>query len=348
LQLLKEEGVAPTVGQALGGRAGAVEEKLQSLPVVGDMIANARGNANKQFSKAVINRSLSPIGKKLPEGIEGREAVAFAEQALKQNYDDVLSRIGAVKVDGSYKMKVTSLRSMVNKMRAPKEVKAEFDAALDAIDSTVDKGYITSDAFKNIESNLGRRASNLQAAPDNFRNDVGGAVKQLQQELRDMLRRQAGPEADSLAKANKGWANFKRVQKAAGYLGAEDGNFSPAQFQGAVKAADRSKDKAAFARGDALLQDLGDAGKSVLSGKVGNSFTADRMMLGGGALGGLGYLNPMTAAGLAGGAALYLSPIQRALVGSVSSRPQFAQPVAEAVRQSSPYLLPAIPGLLNQ
>ena len=39
LEMLKAEGVKPTIGQTLGGWANAVEEKAQSLPIVGDAIS---------------------------------------------------------------------------------------------------------------------------------------------------------------------------------------------------------------------------------------------------------------------------------------------------------------------
>jgi hypothetical protein len=347
LQLLKSEGVRPTVGQAVGGRVAQAEEKLQSVPILGDMISKARGAANKSFEKSVFNRVLKPVGQELPDGLSGREAIAYTEQTLAQNYDDVLNKIGAIKLDGNYKMKVASLNSLVNKIKDQKAQQA-YRMALDTIKSNTDRnGVMTSEAFKLVESDLGKMARQLGSSDDVFLNKSGDAVKQLQAELRDMLKRQAGSYADDLSKTNAAWAQFKRVQRAASSLGAEDGSFTPAQFQNAVKALDKSKDKGAFARGNALMQDLGDAGKSTLTGKVGNSFTTDRLLMGGGALGSY-MIEPTIPAALVAGSALYTSPVQRALVGAVSSRPQLAQPVSDLVRRSSPYLLPAYPGLLNQ
>lgn len=347
LQLLQKEGVNPTVGQAMGGRLNALEEKVTSIPILGDMISVARKGANTGLEKAAFNRALKPIGAELPKGLTGRDAVVFTENALKDKYDDVLNKIGAIRPDGSYKMKVASLRNMVEKLKAPKAAKQEFYASLSRIDDVIDEnGVITSEAFKQIESDLGRRASNLASVQDNFKNDVAPAVKQLQQELRNMLKRQAGDQADELAKSNTAWANFKRVQNAAARVGAEEGSFTPAQLQNAVRATDRSKDKAAFARGNALMQDLSEAGKTVLGSKTPNSFTTDRALVAGGALGSY-FVNPVIPAGLLGGAALYSQPAQKALVGMVSRRPELAQPVSDLVRRSSPYLLPAAQGLLN-
>ena len=45
LQLLRQEGVRPTIGQAAGGMLNTLEEKATSIPFFGDMIRNAREGA---------------------------------------------------------------------------------------------------------------------------------------------------------------------------------------------------------------------------------------------------------------------------------------------------------------
>jgi hypothetical protein len=342
LQLLKDEGVQPTIGQALGGTANRVEEKLQSVPVVGDMIGKARGRANSQFQTAAFNRALAPIGQTLPEGVAGRDAVVYTENALKQSYDDVLGRIGAVPTDETFANNVANLQQMVQRDVLSKGAKQKFKMVLNDVQSALDEnGVLTSDAYKRVESSLGSDARKLAGSQDIYDGRLAPAVKQLQAELRDLLQRQAGQNADDLQAVNSAWANFKRVQNAASKVGAEDGQFTPAQFQNAVRTLDKSKDKGAFARGSALGQDLGDAGKSVLGSKVPDSGTPGRTLLSLGALGSSYLVNPQLAAGVLGGAAMYTSPLQRALVGAASSRPALAQPTADLLRKSAPYLVPA-------
>lgn len=341
LDLLKKSGVRPTVGQALGGTANRVEEKLTSVPLVGDMIAGARRGSHSSFESAAINRSLAPIGDKLPKGMSGREAIEYAEQKLAAKYDDVLGKIGAIQPDRQFNSKVHSLTQMVNKSRMPDAEKAKFGMAIDKVSGAIDQhGVITSNAFKTLESDLGSTVRKLSGSQNVYDGEIAPAVKQVQQELRDMLRRQAGSHAFELGSANKGWANFKRAQRAASAVGAENGEFSPAQFQSAVKALDRSKDKGAFARGSALGQDLGDAGKSILGNKVPDSGTPGRLALGAVAGGGAALLEPSLLAGALGGAALYMSPMQRLLVAAASARPAAAKPAAKALRKSAPVLLP--------
>jgi hypothetical protein len=198
---------------------------------------------------------------------------------------------------------------------------------------------LTGQTMKAIESDLGQKIAQFGASTDADQRLVADALREVQSSLRSLVQRNNPAYADELKAINSGWANFKRLERAAGYVGAEDGAFSPANLQSAVKALDRSKDRGRFARGDALMQDLSDAGKSVLGAKVPNSGTADRLM-NAGALGS-GLVNPMIPLGLLAGAGSYSAPVQRALVAGVSSRPPAAQSIAELLNKSSPMLAPA-------
>ena len=348
LQQLLSEGVKPTIGQTLGGTAAKVEERLQSLPIMGDMISSARNVANNTFETAAFNRALKPIGENLPQGLKGRDAVAYTEQVLKDRYNNVLDRIGAITPDKSFSERVASLTAMVNKQMMPVTEKEKFTQAISNIAQSMDKrGVITSDAYKALESSLGTDASKLGMSANIYEAKLAPAVKQLQAELRDMLKRQAGDAADELQSVNAGWANFKRVQNAASKLGADSGEFSPAQFQNAVRALDKSKDKAAFARGTALGQDLGDAGKTILTGKVANSGTPERMAYGLGALGS-GFVSPAIPVGLTVGAAAYSQPMQNILRYLATTRPTYAPQIANGIEQFGALSAPAAAGLLQQ
>lgn len=341
LQLLRKEGVTPTIGQALGGMAGRVEEKLQSVPIMGDAISGARNRANTQFQGAAFNRALKPIGEKLPAGQSGRDAIVYTENALSERYDSVLGKIGAVPSDQQFATKIASLQTMVNRDVLSKSAKQTFQMVLNDVKGAFDEfGVLTSDGYKRVESQLSSDARRLGGSQDIYESRLAPAVRQLKEELSGLLQRHAGDAAGELKAVNTGWANFKRVQNAAGKLGAEDGGFSVAQFQNAVRALDKSKDKGAFARGSALGQDLGDAGRTVLTGKVPDSGTTGRMFMGIGAGGAAYTINPALLAGAVGGASLYLSPAQRALVAAVASRPQAAQGAANSLRKVAPVAIP--------
>lgn len=342
VQTLRQEGVRPTIGQTLGGFANRVEEKLTSVPVVGDAISSARQRAASDLNRAAFNRALAPIGQALPEGMAGREAVQYVDDAISAGYNRLLPNL-TVRADQQFNANLGNLRQMVRTGAMDPRAAQGFERILrnDVLAKFQGNQAMTGETLKRVESDLGQQISRLSSSTDADQRLVGDALQQVRAELRDMLTRSNPNQAGELRTLNTAWANFKRVQRAASGLGAEDGIFSPAQLQSAVKALDRSKDKGRFADGRALMQDLSESGKTVLGSKVPDSGTPGRLFLSGGAAG-ASLLDPTMTAPvlLGGGALLYTSPMQGLLSGAVAARPQGAQAAANALRQASPMLVP--------
>ena len=339
--LLKSEGVKPTIGQTLGGWANAAEEKAQSLPIVGDAITAARQRANDQMNKAAFNRALAPIGEKLPNGQAlGGSAVEYTSAKLGQAYDNLLPKL-TTQADSQFTQGVQSLKGMVNQGALDPKYSNLFDKTLKdrVLDKFQGQNAMTGQTLKDTESFLTNEVKRFGMSQDPDARLLGDAYKQLQSELRSLVSRSNPQYADELKAINTGWANFKRVQNAAAKVGSDEGVFTPAQLQNAVRAMDKSKDKARFAEGNALMQDLSGAAKAQMSGKIADSGTAGRLMLGGGALG-AAMVNPMIPTGLLTGAAFYTPAMQNMLRGAVSNRGSLAEPAANALRKSAPLLIP--------
>lgn len=339
---LQNAGVRQTVGQTLGGAANRLEEKAMSVPLVGDAIRNARERGTADLNRAVANRALEPIGQTLPNGVVGREAVAHVQQQLSSAYDDLLPRM-TVRLDQAFGAEVQNLRSMVNTGALDPNAGRLFERILngDVLSKMAGRRAVTGQTFKSIEGDLGQQITRLSQSTDADQRLVADALREVQDSLRQLAVRNNPNLAEELGRINAGYAVFKRMERAASGLGAEDGAFSAAQLQNAVKALDKSKDKGRFARGDALLQDLSDPAKAVLGSKVPNSGTADRLWATAG-LGGAAALDPfLTGGAVLGGSLLYSSPGQALLRGLVSARPQAAQQVGGLLAQSSPMLAPA-------
>jgi hypothetical protein len=342
IQALRAEGVRPTVGQTLGGMANRTEEKLTSIPLVGDAISSARRGAAEDLNRAAFNRALAPLNQQLPAGMMGREAVQHVDDVISAGYQRLLPRLSA-QADQTFNAELGNLRQAVSTGAMDPNAARSFERILnnDVLSKFQGRQAMTGETLKRVESDLGQQISRLASSTDADQRLVGNALEEVRHQLRELLMRNNPQQANELRALNTAWANFKRVQRAASGLGAEDGIFTPAQLQSAVKALDRSKDKARFAEGNALMQDLSDAGKSVLGSKVPDSGTPGRIATGLLASGGLGYgVNPLAAALPLAGAGLYLRPTQNALTYLLATRPQSAQPIANALRQSSPMLVP--------
>lgn len=342
LALLKDAGVKPTVGQSLGGGWNTAEEKLMSIPLVGDMVASARKRALGQFNEAAINRATAPVGKNV-KGV-GQEAVAEAGDLVSQRYDDVLSGLKVVKFDQQHLADVKQLKGLAQNLTPEMRKKFNNTIASNVEMRTSKANGMTAEAFKKADSDIGKLASDYRASSTASERELGDALAQYQALMRAQVGRSSPAASKAMKEADEGWANLVRVEGAAKAAANNDGVFTPAQLNQAIKTADKSVRKRAVARGEALMQDLGAAGQNVLGNKVPDSGTAGRLMLGGGGLGAAAYFEP-TSALIAGGlgltgAGLYTPWLQTALRSAVSERPELAGPIAEALRKASPALIP--------
>ena len=348
LAMLRDSGVTPTVGQALGGAANKAEEKLTSVPIVGDMIARARGKSIDSFNNAAINRATAPIGVRVNGS--GQQAVREAGDALSNAYDDVLGSIKGVSFDNQFSSDLGQLKQMTSGL-VP-DMQRKFDKLLqDKVMSRMSpSGGLAPETYKAIDSELKQEAARWSKSTMASESELGDAISQLHSLLNQQMRRSNPDVADKLAKIDQGWANLVRIEGAAKAGKNAEGVFTPGQLNQAISAADQSTRKRAVARGTALMQDLGNAGQSVIGNKVPNSFTTDRALLSLGSLGSYA-INPAIPAGLLAGGALYTQPAQRLLVGAVANRPDFAPALAQGVRRAAPMLgMPLVPpayGLLG-
>jgi len=334
VRALMAEGVTPTTGQILGGGAKRFEEGLTSIPVIGDFIKSAQNRAVEQLNTAAFNRALRPIGQTLPAGTTGREAVQFVSDRLDDAYGNLLPRM-TVQADPVFGAEIGNLRQMVQQGAIDPNAVRAFDRFLDTnvVNKFQGQQAITGQTLKQIQSDLRERINLLSASTDADQRLMGQALQEVQDQFRQLVIRSNPQNAAELRAIDTGYANFKRVQRASGITGAEEGIFSPAQLQSAVRAMDKSKDKSRFATGEALMQDLSETGKTVLGNKLPDSGTPYRSLaalIASGGAAGAGY--PVIAGGLLAGPALYSAPGQRLAAAALTARPAGAAAVANQLR----------------
>jgi hypothetical protein len=334
---LIQEGVTMTPGQILGSGWQRMEDAATSLPIVGDAIKSAQRKGVTTFNRAAINRSLEPIGEKLPKGLDaGNEAIGHAVRKLDEAYDNLLPKMGG-KFDQQLSNEFALVRQMGQNGNWPKQQKAQLDRIMktEIIDRFANGGVAAGETIKDIDSKLGGLWRDFRRSDNYDVRSLGDAVHELQASLRRMIDRanpQYGPE---LSKINQGYANLLRVQKAGAMQGAREGIFTPSQLRSAVREMDKSKNKRAFAKGDALMQDLTDAGQDRLSQTVPDSGTPLRAIVNASILGGSTLVpHGMPAAGAAlGAASMYTPPGLWAMQKMLTARPGAAVPLSQLTRQ---------------
>jgi len=299
-RMLASEGISLTPGQNAGGALKAFEDKATSIPILGNVINNARRKGLEDFNKAAINRATLP-GMNV-DGV-GSGAVQDLRQGLGQAYDNILANSRANVLDPKYVQDMAQLRQMVAAL--PARERQAFDSILNREVSgrMAPNGMVNSENLQAVKSGMNDQIGNFANSTDGYQRQLGQALKQADANFRDLISRANPQNAKDLQAIDKAYANFKRIQRAASSVGSEEGVFTPAQLHNAVKALDRTKDKRAFSEGDALLQDLTSAGKDILPSKVPDSGTAGRLMNNMFSLGGL----TSTAGGLAAALPAYVA-----------------------------------------
>jgi hypothetical protein len=267
---LLQEGVQLTPGQVLGGVAQRVEDKLTSVPWVGDVIAGKRAATIPQFNRAAANDVLSSVGKRVPDNVEaGHDAVKFAGDTLSAGYNKLLTPL-TVRLDKGFANHMASLAPDIASL-APAD-QAQVQAILkEQVARRLGAGPVTGQALKDVESYLTRTISKFYKNPDKA--EIADVLSDVQHGFREMIARQNPQAAKDLAAHNLAWAKLMRLQSAA--ASAVDGVASPNQLKQSVV---RGAGQRFASRGEGLMQDLANAAAKVLPQRVGDSGTAGRAL----------------------------------------------------------------------
>jgi hypothetical protein len=346
VRMLMQAGVTPTPGQILGGAAQRIEEGLTSIPIVGDAIKSAQVRGIEQFNKAAYNRALGPIGASLPKDA-GHEAVEHVSNTLSNAYNELLPKLN-VQIDGQFGNDLDKLRSIGAEL--PDAYQSRYGNMLQklVLNAFDDSGAMTGRQMKSVDSNLGALSRNYLKATDPDQRMFGQAVAQTQAALRDLVMRSNPEQAQRLADINEGWANLIRISDAASKASTKEGVFTPAQLKASVRATDSSLRKGDFAKGNALMQDLANAGANVMGSKVPDSGTPFRLANALAATGAYA-IDPTVLGGGLATAAMYTPMMQKMVAGLLTKRPESLGLLGNLAGSTAPLLGPAgaAMGLLN-
>lgn len=361
-RLLLDQGVPLTVGQTLGGSVQRLEDAGTSIPFVGDMIRNRQREAVAGWRNAAINRSLEHIGAQLPPNTTGRDAIDYAATSISNRYNQLFPQMTG-HLDPQLNADTNAIiQNAVGMGARPETVNRFTDIMRTQIGERAQGGVLPGQAIHDAWQNLGEASRRLSRSQDADDQALADMIQDAQGSFGQMLERHNPGFANDLRDTNTAFANFVRVRRAASSVGAREGEFSPAQLANAVRNSDASAGHGQYARGNALMQDLSDAGHAVLPSTVPDSGTPLRhaIQLGLG-LAGADFTGnkvgiPGTDSGVAGAAALGALLAaggtrggQALLRSALTRRPQNAPAIANAVQQLAPRGAAAlVPLLLNQ
>jgi hypothetical protein len=341
VQTLMDSGITLTPGQIMGGVAKRTEDKLTSVPFLGDAIISARKKGYQEFNRAAYARALEPAGLKAAKDTPvGPEGIAMVKGQLSDKYEQLLPKLG-FKADEEFGLKMDNLQKMADQGLEPKEREAFNQILRDKVISKMTPdGLMNGRQFKDVESSLGQLIRDYSRDGRIEKQAVKDALKQVRQELRDGLIRSNPEYGPELSGINKAWANFKTVNKAGQRLGDKTEGFTPADYAAAVRGGDTSVDNGRYAAGQAFNQDLSNAAVHVLPNKYPDSGTPGRLLLMGAAGGGAHLLGAASHPFALGGAALstlpYLPGGRQAMQALMTKGMGWREPAANALRAATP------------
>lgn len=359
-QALADQGIQPTIGQAVGGFANTAEQKLKSLPLVGDVIRKARDRAVNEFNEKAIQTAV-PGSKGF-----GDDALIAARETLSDNYKTLIPKGTNVTIDDSALINAT--------------IKAADDPALGLTEAAKKRVYdyvqknvidrsknITGDTAKDIESDFGKFVLGLKSSSTQEERAIGDALSQVNNEWRrllpDAIDKVAPGSGAALRDNDAAWRALVALDRAGAYRGNQNaatnevtGRFTPNSLRRSIEASDQSQfnNVTRALRGGQTpfdkLNTLTRQGERVLGDSVPDSGTAGRAMMGLTAVG-AGSAAGLNATDMAGGAALAfplysrggskflmqgLQPAYEAAVKQLSLRGVPTQTIDEALRKYGP------------
>lgn len=336
LRPLYDMGVRPSLGQRIGGVANSAEEKLQSLPIVGDAIAGTRQRARDQFQVGLFNKSLGEIGQKLPDGMApGHDPHAFAQRAFGDAYDIAESNMTAA-ADPGLSTDLGNLQRNVSSLK-PDSQKAFDKLWKDAVARRFAGGSLSGPAFKDAMSELNKRVGAIRRNPTGD-GELADTIEEAMGALRASASRNSPPEAVQFMDAvDRGYSQLVQIENASKLAGGEAATFSPSQFERAVKGGENSVRKRGYLAGKSQNSDLAALGLR-LGDQVPNSASFDRLAWAGG-VGALGSLEPQTFSILGALGAVNAPGVRNITTGALAPRnSQSLQEAAERIRRLAPLL----------
>ena len=244
---MRDLGVVPTTGQTIGGAARSLEEFAQNLPLVGGFISDARQRVLYDFNKASINKVLQKIDDKLPEDIIGRDAISYAGDQVSKQYDDVLSKM-SFDLDFSTTSNILGSLSKAKSLDANQRQKVS-ETLNDIVFGKFAGQKIDGQTYKGIESDLRKKASNYVNSGTASEKEIGEALTDVLGVLKKELYFQNPKQTSKLRRVDSAYGELSVLNIAAANSGAPNGVFTPKQLSTAVRQADQTRRKTAFAKG---------------------------------------------------------------------------------------------------
>jgi len=309
VRYLSDRGINMSMGQLLGNRSipGRVFNKLESIPVVGDLMGARRASSVGDYGRAQLAENLAPIGYQPPAGPYSQDMLTHAQNAVGDSYNFLNGRNFSTDTQG-----VADIGSALNAGRTVPRVGDEFSAVVDRnIGPLFDQsGNFTGQGYQDAMQQL-RSAGAAFSQDGAMGNMASDATSQLQDAIDGIVARQAPDVAPQMQAANAAYRGLVPIENASISSTNNAGMFTPAQYgRAAVNNTRRFGGRGAAARGDVPGGELQRHAQDIIPSTIPDSGTAGRL---------LAMALPTALGGTAAGAGTFTDhPIAAASLGALA------------------------------
>lgn len=338
-RMLADKGVRLSVGQ-IAGKGGVVgrtvkgiEDKLESLPLLGDAIRRRRAQGYQDFNRAAFREALEPIAAKAPDQI-GEAGVEYAKDSVSDSYSSALRGV-RVPADRGFISDMKSAMSSGSKLH-PDTAEDFARLVQNEVAEELADGTLTGEGYQALRRIIREERAAWRGRPRGAQ--YGKALRQLESGLERLVRRKAPGVVDALNQSDASWRRVKVLQDAVSRAknGQDGGIFTPAQLGTSATTSARKYGGSQGTTGQPFF-DLQRAGQETLPSSVPNSGTADRAIgslllpVGLGGAGSYAGLPPEQVALMASLGLPYTSAGQAALQTLLVTRPDVMRRLGEQV-----------------
>ena len=274
-QSLLDEGVSLTPGQLNPrGVFNRMEQAAEALPVVGDLAQNARENAMRQYTRAMVNRSMAPGAELPPEVTDFNDMVSHAAKSFDGAYDPAKGIPVGPKIMnvGADTPLSKALQDVVNKPRIGMSAadRASWgqqlqDQLREVVAQAKRDGGMQSDHLLAFRSTL-RDAVRNEADTTNTSRATRAILKEAEGKVTQALESQLTPQAaQALRDTDAQYGKFAILRNAARSVKDAPNGPTPFQLSNAIA---QNTPANMYARGEGANRDLAKAAREVFQSNV--------------------------------------------------------------------------------
>lgn len=280
LQTLERAGVDVsrlTPGQQLGGVAKRAEESLKSVPIAGQLVRQAEQRGFEEFNRGLINKIVQDVNPSatLPKAVSARGAIEFAGKELSKAYTKALAPIKITPSPQLY-AEIDDVVARYSAQLGEENAKLLSKLTKNKVTDLIPQNKtLVGGTAKRVDSDLGASERKFKKSTSAQEQTIGEALGEIKTIIRNEIASQ--DKTGKVAQLNRVFADFVRLEDAVAKSRLSGGTFTPEQLVSSTRALDESRRKGAFARGQARMQQVGEAGREVLGTRVPDSGTPERI-----------------------------------------------------------------------